>query len=587
MPDKTYSHWEIVKRFLPFARAYTGKYILAIFLLIITSLLSLLPPILLKFIIDDAIKNTNLALLNKVALSITMVILLSGMTKSLMEYIHEWVSAHFIFDLRRYLYNHIQSQSMDFFSSVKIGEILGRLRTDITSVYGVLVNTLLGSLSEVVQILGITAILLYLNVKLAVIALAFIPPLYFLLTHSGKALRSLSKDTRDKDVALLEFFQEKLSNIQIIKLFHREKHEDEKHSVLGEEYISSSLKRLRFKFTSTFIVGFLTSIASVVVIWYGGYKVIGGTLSSGSLIAFYLYTVRLYGPIQSLANRGIEIYNGLASADKLIEYLDLKPKIEEVENPVRLKDVAGKISFKNISFKYPTSQSLVIDGLTLDISPGQKVALVGSSGAGKSTLANLICRLYDVEIGSIEIDDRNIKQLELKSLYDAVGIVSQDTYLFNATIEENIKYGRVEASFEEVIDAAKKAHLHDFIEKLPDGYKTVVGSRGVKLSGGQRQRIALARMILKDAKIWILDEFTSSLDSRSEAVVYDNIKPLIEDRTTLIIAHRFSTILSADQVVVLQGGKIVEIGTHTNLYNKDGIYRKLFDTQFKTVAVSG
>lgn len=581
MPKAENSNISIIKRFFPFTRPYFKKYALAILLLIVTSLLSLLPPYLLKLIIDDAIKNGQAHLLDLITLAMAGAIIAAGTSRGVMEYIHEWVSARFIFDLRRHLFNHIQSQSMDFFSSVKVGDILGRLRVDITAVYGVLVNTLLGAISEAVQIIGITIVLFYLDVKLALIAVVFIPPLYFVLTYTGKRLRQLSRVTRDKDVALLEFFQERIANINVIKIFHRERHEDRSHTQLSEDFIQATLGRVKYKFTSMFLIGMLTSLASVVVIWYGGHQVIKGALSFGSLIAFYLYVVRLYLPIQSLANRGIEVYNGMASADRLIEYLDLQPTVRESEQPLRLTNVRGAIDFDLVSFKYPNSIKPVITNLTLQIEPGQKVALVGSSGAGKTTLVNLLCRLYEVDSGSISIDGHDIRDLEFQSLYDSLGVVSQDTFLFNATIEENIRFGQVDATHEQVVEAAKKAHLHDFIVSLPGGYQTIVGTRGMRLSGGQRQRLAIARMLLKDAKIWILDEFTSSLDSSSETVVYQNLEPLLQNKTTLIIAHRFSTILSADRVVVINDGSIIETGTHADLYRLDGLYRKLFDNQFR------
>jgi ABC-type multidrug transport system fused ATPase/permease subunit len=575
------SNLTIIKRFVPFTRPYLKKYALAILLLIITSLLALLPPFLLKIIIDDAIKNGQARLLNLITLAMAAAIIAAGTSRGVMEYIHEWVSARFIFDLRRYLFNLIQSQSMDFFSSVKVGDILGRLRVDITAVYGVLVNTLLGAISEAVQIIGIAVLLFYLDVRLALIAIVFIPPLYIVLTYTGKRLRQLSRVTRDQDVALLEFFQERIANIGVIKIFHREQHEDRSHKKLSEDFIQATLVRVRYKFISMFLIGTLTSLASVVVIWYGGHQVIKGALSFGSLIAFYLYVVRLYTPIQSLANRGIEVYNGMASADRLIEYMDLKPTVREPERPVRLRNVLGRISFDKVSFTYPNSADPVINDLTLEIPAGQKVALVGSSGAGKTTLVNLLSRLYEVTSGSISIDGHDIRELAFDCLYDSLGVVSQDTFLFNSTIEENIRFGRVDATHEEVVEAAKKAHLHEFILSLPAGYSTIVGARGMKLSGGQRQRLAIARMVLKDAKIWILDEFTSSLDSSSENVVYQNLEPLLQNRTTLIIAHRFSTILSADRVVVIHDGNIIEAGTHADLYRLDGVYRKLFDTQFR------
>jgi ABC-type multidrug transport system fused ATPase/permease subunit len=581
MPDKTQSIWTIIKRLLPFARPYLWKYALAIFTLLITSLLFLLPPLLLKIIIDDAIKGGDAALLNKIAIIMIAAILLSGVFRGVTDYIHEWAGSWFITDIRRYLFNHIQRQSMDFFSTVKTGEILGRLRVDVMSVYGVLVNTFLGSLSEAVQIVGIVGILFYLNWKLALIAIAFIPLLYMVLTYSGKRLRVLSRDARDKDVALLDFFQEKMSNIQVVKLFHRERYEDQKHCEFSQEFIESSLTRIRYKFTSIFLIGSITGIASVIIIWYGGHKVIQGTLSFGSLFAFYLYTVRLYGPIQSLANRGVEIYNGLASADRLLEYLDLVPTIRESDNPIPLERPRGEIYFSDVTFKYPNSDAPVLKDFDLRINPCEKIAIVGASGAGKTTIVSLLCRLYDVDSGAIRMDGVDIRDISFDDLYGSIGVISQDAYLFNSTIEDNIRYGRPDATFDDIIEASQRAHLHDFIMTLPKGYNTVIGSRGMKLSGGQRQRLALARMVLKNSKIWILDEFTSSLDSASELIVYENLEPLLDDKTTIIIAHRLSTIMSADRVIVLQNGRIMEVGTHRSLYQQNGFYRKLFDTQFQ------
>lgn len=575
------SIWGIVKRLMPFGRPYVGKYVLATVTLLITSMLFLLPPLLVKIAIDDGIKGGNAYLLNMVALGMISATLLSGILRGVTDYLHEWAGSWFITDLRRYLFNHIQRQSMDFFSSIKIGEVVGRLRVDVLSVYGVLVNTFLGSLSEALQIIGIVAILFYFNYKLAFIAVAFIPLLYLVLTHTGSRLRTLSREARDKDVALLEFFQEKISNIQIVKLFHRERYEDQKHCEYSRDLIDSSLRRIRYKFTSIFIIGLIVAIAGIVVIWYGGHQVIQGSLSFGSLFAFYLYTIRLYSPIQSLASRGVEIYNGLASADRLLEYLDLQPTIKESENPVHLTQPQGQISFANVTFTYPNSNTPALRDFHLELAPGEKAAIVGASGAGKTTLVSLLCRLYDVDRGAIRIDGVDIREIAFDDLYAAIGVISQDAYLFNSSVEENIRYGRPDASFDEVVGAAKRAHLHDFIVSLPGGYATVIGSRGIKLSGGQRQRLALARMVLKNAKIWILDEFTSSLDSASEMVVYENLDPLLHDKTTIIIAHRLSTIMSADRVVVMQNGEIMEVGTHRSLYRQDGFYRKLFDAQFQ------
>jgi ABC-type multidrug transport system fused ATPase/permease subunit len=574
-----YSFIALGKRLIPFARPYFGKYILGLVLLVVTALLSLAPPFLLKLLIDSGIRHKDFFWLDVLAVALIVVIVISNVTRGAMEYLHEWLSAHFIADLREKLFEHVLRQSMNFFTGAKLGDIVGRLRVDITAVYGVLVNTFLGAISEVTQIVGIAAFLLYLNWRLALIALCFVPVIAVTLRRSGRRLHGLSLSVRDKDAGLQEFFQERINHVSTIKLFHRESFEKKCHREISDDLIRTTLGRVRYKFRSLFFIAGLTSIASVIVMWYGGARVIEGGMTFGTLFAFYLYTTRLYSPVQSLVNRSVDIYNGLASVQRIIEYLDLRPAVEESRRPISLPSGSGAINFDGITFSYPTSKAPVLRELSLSIAPGEKVAIVGPSGAGKTTLAHLLCRLYDVESGSIRIDGVDIRDLSFADLYGTIGVVSQETSLLNASIEDNIRYGRPEASTEEVIEAAKKAELHAFITQLPQGYRTIVGPRGTKLSGGQRQRLALARMLVKRTKIWILDEFTSSLDSESEALVFENLDPLLRDKTSIVIAHRLSTIVSVDRVVVLRDGNIAEIGNHRELYRQAGLYRRLFDQQ--------
>lgn len=571
---------DLVRRIAPVMRPYVPRYILAISLLLITSGLSLLPPAAYKVMIDEGIRGRNSHTIAAMALALIGIYIVSGITRWIMDYQHEWVSGRFIAGLRGKLLAHLLCQPIRFYAATKTGDILGRLRNDITAVYGILVNTFLGALSEVVQIVGITAILIYMNRRLALLALAFIIPLFLILRFFGRILRRLTLVVRDKDVGLLEFFQERINNIQAVKLFHQEAFEEHQHGKISADLIHCTLKSVQYRFQATFLITMVTSMAAVMVMWYGGYSVIDGRLSFGSLFAFYLYTARLYAPIQSLSNRGVEIYSGLASAQRIIEYFDLQPDITEAPNPVKLSGVRGEIEFRNISFRYDRSESPTIRNLSLRVPPGGKVALVGLSGAGKTTLMTLLGRLYDVAEGSILIDGHDIRDLTFQSLYDAIAVVPQDSCLFNATIEDNIKYGNRHAIHKEVCDAAHKAHLDEFIESLPESYGTVIGPRGITLSGGQRQRLVLARAILKNAPIWVLDEFTSSLDSQSESIVYEQIMPLIQEKTALLIAHRLSTITSADLVAVIHDGRIAEAGSHAELYQRGGIYRELFAKQF-------
>jgi ABC-type multidrug transport system fused ATPase/permease subunit len=571
---------ELGRRIWPFFRKFAAKYSVAMLLLVFTGLLSLLPPYLVKILIDSGVKAGRISVVDGVAVLLLLFTLVSGLTRGLMDYIHEWVSARFIMALRAELFSRVLKQPLRFFSEVKIGDILSRLRSDTTSVYGVLVNTFIGALGELVQIVGIAGFLLYLNWKLALIALSFVPLLHIIFRYFSKPLRQMALDVRDKDVSVLDFLQERIANVQLIKLYHREEREEENHARWSQEYVDSILASVRLRFVSIFVIGVLTSGASIVVIWYGGHEVLRGTLSVGSLFAFYLYTVRLYSPIQSLTNRIVEIYSSLASVQRIAEFLDLVPSIAEPIKPKLLQGpVIGHLTFRNISFGYPSGEKPVLHNFNLNIYPGQKVALVGASGAGKTTLVNLVGRLYDVTDGAIELDSIDIRRLRFQDLYDSIGFVPQETFLFDATIEENIRYGREDCSLNEVIEASQIAYLHDFVDTLPQKYQTIIGPRGASLSGGQRQRLALARLVLKNAPIWVLDEFTSALDSRSESIVHANLLPLLQQKTAIIIAHRHSTIRMADLVVVIDEGQIKEIGNHDELYSRQGLYRKLFDTQ--------
>lgn len=576
---------EFWRRFFPLFRPYLSKYILAFALLVITSLLSLLPAMLLKWIFDNGIKAGKPAVIDQLVVAFIVVYVLAGITGRLMDYLHEWTGNWFITSLRSTLLAHLQSQPMSFFSTARLGEIVGRLRTDITRVYGVLVNTVLNAVSEVVQIAGITCFLFYLNWKMALIAVCFAPPVVLVFRLTGSKQRALAMELRDKDTYLLDLFQDVFSNISVVKLFNREEYISEKHRVLSEDLVETGLRTVRYKFISIFVIGLFTTLPGIIILWYGGHQALKGVVSVGSLVAFYLYVTRLYAPIQSLANRGVEIYAGLASAQRIAEYFDLQPVWTEgpvVPQGARL--ARTDIRFEDVRFRYPGRSEYAVEDLTMRIGYGEKVALVGSSGAGKTTVVNLLCRLYDPDAGRILIGERETRRISSFALREAISVVSQDVFLFHDTIEENIRFASPQASHEEIIAAARAADLHEFVGSLPKGYQTVIGTRGAQLSGGQRQRLSLARALLRHATIWILDEFTSSLDSQTEAVLYENLGPLLEGKTVIIVTHRLSTIRAVDRIVVMEQGRAVEMGTHEELYLAGGTYRKLFEAQFNTSA---
>lgn len=581
METKEYTLYATAKKFLPFIRPYVVRFAVAVSLLVVITCLSLLPPFLLGILIDRGIKVGNSHFLNLIAIYLIAALIVMGALRGTMDYIHEWVSAWLIYDIRSQVFEKIQEQSLDFFSTHKTGDILSRLRTDVTAVYGVMVNTFLSGFAEAIQVVGVLAFMFYLSRVLTLLALVFVPCLYAVLALTGKRIRKLSLEFRDKDASLLQFFHEVISNIHIVKLYAREDYMMKAHAVSSQRVISVGLRRSRAKFVSMFLIGTVTGLAPVLFLWYGGNHVIGGTLSFGSFIAFYLYASRLYAPIQSLANRGVEIYNGLASAQRIAEYFDLRSSIVDPPRPVCLSPIEGEVSFDHVVFHYPGTSRNVLSEVSLRVMPREKIAVVGPSGAGKTTLISLLCRLYDPDVGSILLDGNDVRTLSLRFLRESVGVVSQEIFLFHDTILENIRFGRTEATDADVMAAAKAAHLHGFIQTLADKYDTVVGTRGMKLSGGQRQRMALARVILKNSSIWVLDEFTSALDSETEAVIYENIAPLLKDKTAITIAHRLSTVMSADRVIVLQDGRVVETGTHQSLYRLEGLYRKLFEAQMQ------
>jgi len=575
---------EFFRRFFPLFRPYVGKYLIAFTLLVITSLLSLFPAMLLKWIFDNGIKAGNSSTIDRLAIVFILVYVLGGITGRMMDYLHEWTGNWFITSLRSTLLAHIASQPMSFFASTRLGEIVGRLRTDITRVYGVLVNTVLNAVSEIVQIIGITFFLFYLDWRMAVIALCFVPPVLVYFRLTGRRQRELAMDVRDKDTCLLDFFQDLFSNISVVKLFNREGYMAEKHRRQSEELVETGLRAVRYKFVSIFVIGLLSTLPGIIVVWYGGHLVLRGVISLGSLVAFYLYVTRLYTPVQSLANRGVEIYAGLASAQRIAEYLDLQPVWQHGLPTPNERIAPAEIRFENVRFRYPNRQEDAVVDLTMEIGQGETVALVGPSGAGKSTLVNLLCRLYDPIAGKILIGGRDTRRINSVALREAISVVSQEVFLFHDTIEENIRFASPNANREQIITAAQAANLHEFISGLPHGYQTVIGIRGAQLSGGQRQRLALARALLRDANIWVLDEFTALLDSPTEAVLYENLRPLLAGKTVITVTHRLSTIRAVDRILVLEAGRLVEAGSHEELYLKGGAYRQLFEVQFDVSA---
>jgi subfamily B ATP-binding cassette protein MsbA len=496
------------------------------------------------------------------------------------KYLTAYVSQNAIKDLRADLYGHLQSLSLEFYSQNKTGEIMSRATNDVGIIQGAIVSGAIGAFSKsIILILGIGK-LFYDNWRLTLITFIIFPVIGFVVDKFNRRIRKVSRKAQVKVANVSDILQETISGIRVVKSFGREEYEFERFQEQNQANFRANLKNSQLNATLTPVTEFLAALSFIIVLWYGGLDVIKGNMTTGELTGFFTLLLYITNPLKSLTKLSGTIQRAIAAGERIFEIIDIQPSIQDRKGAKDLEDVDGTIKLKDVSFSYDDDE-LALDSIDLDIAPGQLIALVGHSGAGKSTLVNLIPRFYDPQEGQIFVDEIDIKNYKVDSLRAKIGIVPQETILFGGTIEDNILYGDLDATREEVIAAAEAANAHQFIMSFEDGYDSEIGERGAGLSGGQKQRVAIARAILKDPEILILDEATSSLDTESEALVQEALERLMEERTTFVIAHRLSTVLNADRIVVLEDGQIVEQGTHDQLLEHDGVYSNLYDVQLK------
>ena len=620
-----------VKRVAQAFSPYKLQIVLVLIAIILTTVLGLVNPFLIQFIFDDAIGKRNLNLLFIFVGIMFVMPIITGIIGVGQTYLNNVIGQRVMRDFRNNLYDHLQSLSLRFFTSTKTGEIQSRLSNDVGGVQGVVTNTATSVVSNVSTALSTIIAMLFISPLLTLISLGLLPIFLWITYKVGNVRRITSKETQQSMAALTAMMQETLSvsGILLSKTFGRQKYaqerfEQENQNLTNLEVRQQMIGRWFFMFIGTFF-----SITPAVVYLVAGWQIINSPLHSGitlgGIVAFTTLQSRLFFPIGQLLNVQVEIQGALALFDRIFEYLDLPIEIQNAPNPLHLSndEVRGEITFNDVSFTYKSDEAFnsligsddsgktnggkvskpvvavpvtmteqvveTVDRSTLshvsfDIQPGQLAALVGPSGAGKTTITYLVPRLYDADSGAVEIDGHNVKDIALSSMGDIIGVVTQETYLFNASIRENLLYARLDATEEEMIAAAKAAAIHDRIMELDDGYDTLVGERGFKLSGGEKQRIAIARVILKNPRILILDEATSALDTHSERLIQAALEPLMQNRTTLAIAHRLSTILAADVILVVDRGEIVERGTHEELLERNGLYAQLYNEQFSQIA---
>lgn len=562
-------------RLLPFVRPHVLGLLVVFCFSLFSVLLGLATPFFTKLLIDDALLKGNGRLLAILVVAMFAVRAMATLAAALNSYLYSQIAAEVLFRMRLSLYRHLLRLSPKFYAQTKMGEILSRINTDMAEVQRIATDVLFNFVLSLLSLIGTGGFLVWLNWRLTLVSSVFLPLALLALSRFRPKVEVLARVIRDQNADLASLLVERLSGVKFIQTFGAEGYEVERFVGKSREVIRTLL---RYQVTSSLaggIPGLLLGASIAVVFLYGGHLVITGGMTVGALVAFTAYQARAFGPLQGLMDLSLGLQRARVSLMRVFELFDVRPEVVEKKEALPLEDVPRDIVFKNVSFGYCPGECILRD-VNVGVPAGSTVAIVGPSGSGKSSIVDLLMRLYDPLEGSIELGGRDLKDLTLASLRDHVVLIDQETFLFHATIEENIRYGRWEATREEVVAAAQAASIQDFIQALPEGYNTMVGERGMRLSEGEKQRIAIARAILKNPQVLILDEATSSLDWLSEQNVRQALERLMKGRTTVIVTHRLSSIKHVDHILVLHGERIVQAGSHEELFKKEGLYRTLW-----------
>ncbi|MET3576295.1 subfamily B ATP-binding cassette protein MsbA [Bhargavaea ullalensis] len=575
-----------MRRYMQFVRPYGWMIALTLIIGIVKFAIPLFIPYLIKIVIDDIIGSDILSAAEKkqqlvwwLGGTTLLFFLLRPPVEYFRQYYAQYTSNKILFDIRSQIYDHLQKLSLKYYSNTRAGEVISRVINDVEQTKNFVMIGLMNVWLDLATILIAVGIMLTMDVKLTIVTLLAFPFYAWSVKHFFGRLRELTRTRSQKLANVQSYLHERVSGMSVIKSFALEKREKALFDETNGEFLDAAIAHTKWNAKAFAVVNTITDVAPLLVIGYAGWHVIGGSLSVGTMVAFVAYIDRLYNPLRRLVNSSTTLTQAVASMDRVYELMDAPYDITDKPGAIEMPEAAGKLEFRNVSFSYEPEESPVLDDMSFTVNPGETVAFVGMSGGGKSTIISLIPRFYDVTGGAVLIDDLDVRDVNIESLRRNIGIVLQDNLLFSSSVRSNILMGKPDATDEEVIAAAKAANAHDFIMSLPYGYDTEVGERGVKLSGGQKQRIAIARVFLKNPPILILDEATSALDLESEALIQESLDRLAHDRTTIVVAHRLSTITHADNIFVIDHGELKENGTHTELLESGGIYHDLFLVQ--------